>query len=205
MGRQESDSVSPSSSSPDLHPVDGDLKAKTAHVHEKDVLNSFPPEEWVQRLVEEYVGQHDGEALPPGSDPDRTARAILTLNEEESLKTLRSISESQQGDYSFDQVLMRRIRELIEGHEACGMEQGEWAYTTCKTAGMVHNWSPYAEVRAVTLPYDDPDEPCESFRAYILGYFWVCVCTAVNTCEFLSSTGASLLRLILTLHFLSSL
>lgn len=182
MGRQESDSLSPSSS-PDLLPVDDDLK-KTAHISEKDI-NAFPPEEWVQRLVEEYVGQHDGEALPPGSDPDRAARAILTLNEEESIATLRAISKSQQGDYSFDQVLMKRICELIEGHEACGMEQGEWAYVTCKTAGMIQNWSPYAEVRAVTLPYDDPDEPCESFRAYVLGYFWVCVCTAVNTCEFL--------------------
>lgn len=168
------------SSSPDLSPVE-DLK--TVHIHEKDINGSFPPEEWIQRLVQEYVGQHDGEALPPGSDPERVARAILTLNEEESTTTLQNIIKSQQGDYSFDQVFMKRLKELVEGHEACGLEQGEWAYITCKTAGMIQNWSPYAEVRAVSLPYDDPDEPCESFRAYVLGYFWVCVCTAVNTCE----------------------
>jgi hypothetical protein len=80
--------------------------------------------------------------------------------------------------------MLARVRELIQGHESCGMEQGEWAYEVCKRAGLCHNWSPYAEVRAVTLPYDDPDEACESFRAYLLGYFWVCVCTMVNTCEY---------------------
>jgi hypothetical protein len=63
------------------------------------------------------------------------------------------------------------------------MEEGEWAYVTCKTAGLVNNWSPYAEVRAVTLPYDDPDEPCESIRAYLVGFFWVCCASAVNTCK----------------------
>jgi hypothetical protein len=68
------------------------------------------------------------------------------------------------------------------------------AYLCCKTAGKMQNWSPYAEVRAVTLPYDDPEEPCESVRAYVLGFFWVCVCTAVNTCEFLAILSASLAR-----------
>jgi hypothetical protein len=83
------------------------------------------------------------------------------------------------------------------------MEQGEWAYEVCKRAGLCHNWSPYAEVRAVTLPYDDADEPCESFRAYLLGYFWVCVCTAVNTCKFPSLLAAPI-RCVLTLSSLCS-
>jgi hypothetical protein len=144
-----------------------------------------PPNAWLTRLVEEYGGQHggDSETLPAGSDPNRIAVAIFTMNEEESVKVLRSIIEGHQQDYTFDQALMHRLIELVKGNEACEMEYGEWAYVTCKTAGLIHNWSPYAEVRAVTLPYDDPDEACESFRAYILGFFWVCVCTAVNTCE----------------------
>jgi hypothetical protein len=142
-----------------------------------------PPNEWLARLLDEYTGQHgdDTETLPAGSDPDRVVAAILTLNEEESVKVLRAIIADHHQDYTFDRVQMNRLKEIVEGHEACGMEYGEWSYVVSKTAGLLHNWSPYAEVRAVTLPYDDPEEPCESVRAYLLGFFWVCVCTAVNT------------------------
>lgn len=144
-----------------------------------------PPNEWLQRLVDEYSGEHGGqsETLPAGSDPDRIATAIFTLNEEESVKILQSLVDGHLKDYTIDHNLLRRCAELVEGNTACGMEYGEWAYVTCKTAGLIHNWSPYAEVRAVTLPYDDPDEPCESIRAYVVGFFWVCCATAVNTCE----------------------
>lgn len=142
-----------------------------------------PPQEWLDRLVAEYTDKHDGEALPAGSDPLRVAQAILTLNEEDSVKTLRMLRLTQRNDYTIDQKLLQRFDELVQGHEHCNLEQGEWAYTVCKAAGTVHNWSPYAEVRAVTLPYDDPEEACESFRAYVLGFFWVIVVTAVNTCK----------------------
>jgi hypothetical protein len=142
-----------------------------------------PPEDWITRLVEEYSGQHGGETLPPGSDPQRIAVAILTMNEDESVKVLKSMIDEHRQDYTFDQAVMQRLKTLVEGNEACEMEYCEWAYVICKMAGLMNNWSPYTEVRAVTLPYDDPEEACESFRAYLLGFFWVCVCTAVNTCE----------------------
>jgi hypothetical protein len=142
-----------------------------------------PATDWIARLLDEYTGQHGGdtETLPAGSDPDRAVAAILTMNEDQSVKVLRTIITEHHQDYTFDKVQMSRLKELVQGHEACGMEYGEWAYQTCKTAGLMHNWSPYAEVRAVTLPYDNVEESCESVRAYILGFFWVCVCTAVNT------------------------
>lgn len=170
----------------------GDVKAVSANEKRLDTSPSpspsdrwVAPNEWLQRLVEEYSGQHggDSETLPAGSDPNRIASAILTLNEEESVEILKSLIEDHRNDYSIDHNLLQRCAELIEGSTACGMEYGEWAYVICKTAGRVQNWSPYAEVRAVTLPYDDPDEPCESVRAYIAGFFWVCCATAVNTCE----------------------
>lgn len=179
---------------PELEPVDLDKdryspgEVKVAGVDEKRIDASpdrwVPPNEWLQRLIDEYGGQHGGESetLPAGSDPNRVADAIFSMNEDESVKMLKSIMEAHHQDYTFDQKLMHRLAELVEGNQACEMEYGEWAYVTCKTAGLLHNWSPYAEVRAVKLPYDDPEEACESFRAYILGFFWVCVCTAVNTC-----------------------
>ncbi|KAI7920704.1 hypothetical protein M9X92_005710 [Pyricularia oryzae] len=143
----------------------------------------FPPAEWVERLKAEYTGRHDAgtETLPPGCDPDRMAASVLTLDVEESVQVLKNLLESQKEDFTIDQVVMARVRELVQGHEHCEMTHGDWTYDVCKRAGLYHNWSPYAEVRAVTLPYDDVEEACESFRAYLLGYFWICVCTAINS------------------------
>lgn len=147
------------------------------------------PEEWIARFIDEYTGEHGGqsETLPPGSDPELTARAVMTFHEDEAKKLLEERVNASHYDYNFDTKMMERLKMLIQGPEACGYEHGDWAYITSKTAGYIHNWSPYAEVRAVTIPYDDPNEPCESFRAYFLGFFWVIVVTAVNTCE--SSKG----------------
>lgn len=67
-------------------------------------------------------------------------------------------------------------------------------------AVMIKYHSPYEEVRAVTDPSDNPEEPVESIRAYILGIFWVIIGTAVN--QFFStrqpsvSVSASLLQLL---------
>jgi hypothetical protein len=161
---------------------------KIAHVVDKSASHEKSeeweaPAEWLERFKEEYSGRHGGEALPAGSDPDLVAAAIFTRNEDDSIEVLSHYIANHQTDYTFDQTLMRHLEMLVQGNKVMDLEQGEWSYAVCKMAGLVDNWSPYAEVRAVTLPYDNPDEPCESFRAYFLGFFWVCVCTAVNTCE----------------------
>lgn len=142
-----------------------------------------PSEEWLERFKSEYTGQHGGETLPPGSDPDRVAEAIFTMSVTQSMDRLKSTIEEQAQDYSFDTALMQRCKDLVEGHAACDMDSGDWNYQVCRTAGLIHNWSPYAEVRAVTLPYDEPEETCESFRAWFLGLFWVVICTGINTCK----------------------
>lgn len=161
------------------HDVNVDEKRGAAETQE----SWLPPEEWLERFKSEYTGQHGGETLPPGSDPDRVAEAIFTLSVSQAVDRLKSIIAEHAQDYSFDTALMQRCKDLSEGREACGMKEDDWDYEVCRLAGLVDNWSPYAEVRAVTLPYDDPDEACESIRAWFLGMFWVIVCTGINTCK----------------------
>lgn len=161
-----------------------DDKLKTNIEYDEKAIPSFPPVEWLQRIKDEYSGQHGGETLPAGCNIDRMATSVLTIPEDESLQVLQELLISQKDDYTIDQKMLARFRELLQGPEACEMERGDWSYEVCKWAGLCSNWSPYPEVRAVTLPYDDADEACESFRAYVLGYFWVCVCTAFNSCKF---------------------
>ena len=143
----------------------------------------IPPDEWLIRFVDGYSGQHGGETLPPGSDPHRVAEAVFTMDLEQSLERLKIISAEAPWDYTFDTALAAYIRDLVLGHEHCNMDHGDWSYEVCRLAGVIHNWSAYAEVRAVLLPYDDTEIPCESVRVYFLGFFWICVVTFVSTCE----------------------
>ncbi|ORX40798.1 OPT oligopeptide transporter protein-domain-containing protein [Kockovaella imperatae] len=147
-------------------------------LNEKD---NGAPQDWYERLKDEYSGHHELESLPPGCDPDRFAVAIFTMDENQSAECLANILNNLHNDYTFDLTQVARMRELIAGPESCGLAHEEWAYQVCKMAGIFHNWSAYLEVRAVTLPYDNVEEPCETFRAYLVGFFWVLVMTAVNT------------------------
>jgi hypothetical protein len=93
---------------PELEAVDADTYStgdvKVVGVDEKRIDGSpdrwVPPNEWLIRLMEEYSGQHGGESetLPAGSDPNRVAVAVFTMNEEESVKILKSIIEGHQHD-----------------------------------------------------------------------------------------------------------
>jgi hypothetical protein len=83
-------------------------EVKVAGVDEKRIDASLdrwvPPNEWLQRLMDEYGGQHGGESetLPAGSDPNRVSDAIFTMNEDELVKMLKSIMEAHHHDSTFD-------------------------------------------------------------------------------------------------------
>lgn len=47
-------------------------------------------------------------------------------------------------------------------------------------AALFQYWSPYIEVRSVTDPFDDPDLPVETIRAYLAGIIWLVVGAGVN-------------------------
>ena len=47
-------------------------------------------------------------------------------------------------------------------------------------AGLIAYHSPYATVRSVTEPYDDPTVPCETIRVYVVGIIWTAVGSVIN-------------------------
>jgi len=141
------------------------------------------PPDWAERMRNEYSGNHEGETLPTGSDVDRVIAAVMTFGPEEAVKKLEQAIDIHHRDLSFMKPYMERIKLLVQGPEASGLDYEDWQYVVCKQAGLIFNWSPYPEVRAVTLPYDDIEEPCETVRAYVLGMFWCIGCTIVDTCR----------------------
>lgn len=168
-----------------------DEKGHVEHVEVLDAKGISPetdtwtcPPDWHARLRAEYTGNHEGEALPPGADVDRAVDAIMTFPPGRAVEVLKETLEWHARDLTFMDTARTNIERLLTGHEACEMDYDDWAYETCKTAGRIANYSPYPEVRSVSLPYDDVEEPCESIRAWVLGMFWLIGCTCINTCTF---------------------
>ena len=83
-------------------------------------------------------------------------------------------------DPNFPSRTMRNITMLVQGYKAALMDEAEWIFSVKAEAAVIHFHSPYPEVRAVTLPYDEPDAPCETIRAYFLGMIWMAGASALN-------------------------
>ncbi|GEQ68734.1 hypothetical protein JCM33374_g2402 [Metschnikowia sp. JCM 33374] len=56
----------------------------------------------------------------------------------------------------------------------------DWDLQVRTEAGIIEFHSPYAEVRAVTEPYDDAELPCETLRVYIVGIIWTALGSFIN-------------------------
>ncbi|KAG5416887.1 OPT2 [Candida metapsilosis] len=56
----------------------------------------------------------------------------------------------------------------------------DWNLQVRLEAVMVAYWAPYPEVRAITLPFDDPTIPVETFRVYLIGIIWTAIGAVIN-------------------------
>ena len=60
-------------------------------------------------------------------------------------------------------------------------DEEQWELELKSETAINKFYSPYPEVRAVTDPEDDPNTPCETIRAHLLGYLWASVAQFVNS------------------------
>lgn len=68
----------------------------------------------------------------------------------------------------------------LEANESKTHEVTDWPLQVKLEAAMIAYHSPYAEVRAVTDPFDDPTLPVETLRVYILGLVWTAIGSFIN-------------------------
>ncbi|KAK9365563.1 OPT oligopeptide transporter protein-domain-containing protein [Lipomyces kononenkoae] len=113
-------------------------------------------------------------------DPDYILENMKFLTLEESLKILKDAAEYFKEDVIFPGAMMNRIDVLLQGEQSSGMESYYYQLETRLQAALLKFDSPYPEVRAVVRPTDDPSMPCETFRSYAVGIFWVCCASFVN-------------------------
>ncbi|CUM64838.1 uncharacterized protein PRCAT00002453001 [Priceomyces carsonii] len=56
-----------------------------------------------------------------------------------------------------------------------------WEFDARIEASLIAFWSPYPEIRAISDPFDDPNELCETFRAYVISIIWQGIGAFINT------------------------
>ncbi|KAK9472935.1 OPT oligopeptide transporter protein-domain-containing protein [Dipodascopsis tothii] len=83
-------------------------------------------------------------------------------------------------DVNFPTATMNRIKELLLGENVYGKGDILYDLDLRLEASLIKFHSPYPEVRAVVSPTDDTSIPVETFRAYTIGIFWVCVGAFIN-------------------------
>jgi OPT family small oligopeptide transporter len=103
------------------------------------------------------------------------------LTDQEALDILRNTLEYHAEDVNFPNDLRTKIQDLLNGQVKFG-DHTEGCSLDAKTeAALIYFYSPYPEVRSISDPFDDPNIPVETFRAYLIGFLWAIVGSGVNT------------------------
>ncbi|KAI7650192.1 OPT-domain-containing protein, partial [Hortaea werneckii] len=99
---------------------------------------------------------------------------------EDCREILKTLLKEHDNDYNFATAQRKKLESLVKG-PGDGQDEEQWELELKSETAINKFYSPYPEVRAVTDPEDDPDTPCETIRAHLLGYLWASVAQFVNS------------------------
>lgn len=134
-------------------------------------LTTGPPIEDAVHDLAEKLG-HGQDGLAPLDDIEYVADKIDTLSIEDCREYIATFLHEHKHDYNFSVPQRRKFEMLAEGPLE-GQSNEEWELELKTETALCKFYSPYPEVRAITTPTDDPNIPCETIRAHLLGYIWV--------------------------------
>ncbi|KAK9322011.1 OPT oligopeptide transporter protein-domain-containing protein [Lipomyces orientalis] len=113
-------------------------------------------------------------------DTDFVLEKMKTMGIKEAYEVLNAAADYHSDDVNFPVKAMRKIKLLLAGQEASGLDHETYELDLRLQACLIKYHSPYPEVRAVCKPVDDPTIPAETLRAYIIGLFWVACASFIN-------------------------
>ncbi|KAK9465586.1 OPT oligopeptide transporter protein-domain-containing protein [Lipomyces arxii] len=136
-----------------------------------------------QRTIERLHAPENKELGDLLEDLDRAQYLfdiMATMSIAEALIVLNTAIEYHADDYNFSSITRDKITMLVQGEEVYGLGHEAYLIDTLLEATTMKYHSPYPEVRAICDPTDNPDLPCETFRAYFLGILWVAIGAFIN-------------------------
>ena len=150
-------------------------------------------------LRQRYGRKAEDDDIAPARDVQMILEKVIEMTDEEAMQVILDAIEFHKMDPNFPPWTMSKLRELVRGYKACDMSEDDWSFDIRTEASILKYHSPYPEVRSVTDPFDDPDSPCETFRAYVLGLIFMCGATGLNTFFSQRQPAISLSSLIMQL------
>ncbi|KAJ5613939.1 hypothetical protein N7528_007593 [Penicillium herquei] len=160
--------------------MDNDSDSPVESVGEKNItpVTVNDVDEKVHDLSEKLMANGDESA--PIEDVEHVMDKIDTLTVDECKDIITKLLKSHEYDYNFSNALREKLSRLLEG-PSDGQDAEEWELQLKTETALNHFYSPYPEVRAVTTPTDDPNIPCETIRAHLLGYMWAVIAQFTNS------------------------
>lgn len=128
----------------------------------------------------EQLNVPDMDNLPPADDVEFVMDKVNTLTVDECNDIIDKLLKYHEYDYNFSQSLRDKLAALRKG-PADDQTVEDWELQLKTEVAVCKFYSPYPEVRAVSTPTDDPDMPCETIRAHLLGYAWAVLAQFVNS------------------------
>jgi hypothetical protein len=82
------------------------------------------------------------------------------MTEQEAIDILVKVIEYHSSDPNFPGQTMEKIKLLVQGPKTYGIENTDYEFDLEAEAAIIHYHPPYPEVRSLTDPFDDINEPC---------------------------------------------
>lgn len=117
--------------------------------------------------------------METATDLDYIIQAIYGLTDAQAISILHRTIEEHDNDPNFPPHTKKYLRQLIN-KEAIEISDEKYSFALRLEAALIHFHSPYPEVRAISDPIDNPEEPAETWRVYLLGIVWVIIGSGVN-------------------------
>lgn len=176
---------------------DSDNSTETPPSHEKteaysETPDAYPPEkDAIVDIIadpearEELIARFEAHAQREKIEiSDQDVHVIVDCLERRTLDNaiivLKDALEYHKDDPNFNLATYEKIGELVKGPELYNGPIEDYEFEVKLEAALIDDWSPYAEVRAVTQISDDPTESCETFRVYIIGLSFAVACNILN-------------------------
>lgn len=92
---------------------------------------------------------------------------------EECVGILKEAYEYHKDDMNLEFEDVERLKKLSEGRQASPeLSDEDYEFEMRFEATLISEWSPYRQVRAATSMVDDPYEPAETIRMYLVGLIY---------------------------------
>ncbi|VVT57172.1 uncharacterized protein SAPINGB_P005570 [Magnusiomyces paraingens] len=118
--------------------------------------------------------------IDTATDLDYIIQGIFSLTDAQAISILQKTIEEHENDPNFPEYTQQYLKQLITKQGFTTISEENYSFSLRLEASLIHFHSSYPEVRAISDPTDNPEEPAETWRVYLLGIIWVMVGSGVN-------------------------